>query len=269
MADDATDDTLRAALRQSLAAAPGMGAEASERVDQLVDEFLPFAGSVGRAEHATPEARSLAWLFAYRLGDQGVAALAVTAPLAAWRDTLGTVAARSVADAVLPLLLDGYARAREDRARVEVQRVLGESSLVAAVAPGVVLAVAAGPLDADAARALCDRAGQLMLRCEARAVVLDLSGLHEPDAGALVELWGVTSSARMLGAHAVVVGDGATLVAALDGAGVKADGVRRAATLAAGFEVLVRELGVPLTRDRGWAERAVALVRSAARRAAR
>jgi hypothetical protein len=265
----ADDDTLRAAVRQGLAEAPGMGAEAPARIDQLVEEFLPFAGSVARADRATPEARSFAWLFAYRLGDQGVAALAVTAPLAAWRDALGTEAARRVCDEVLPLLLDGYARAREDRARVELQRALGEAALVDEVSPGVVLAVATGPMDADAARSLCDRAGRLMLRREARAVLLDLSGLHEPDAGAVVELWGVTSAARMLGAHAVVVGDAPALAAALVAAGVKTDGVRRAATLAAGFEVLVRDLGVPLTRDRGWAEKAYALVRSAARRAER
>ncbi len=258
------DATLRNALREALAATPGMASESPQKIDSLVAEFMPFTDAAG-PKGASHEARSLAWLFAYRLGDQSLPPLAATATLLAWRDVVSTDAARTIADEVLPLVLDGYARAREDRAKSELQRALGEALTVAELAPGLVLAVAAGPLDADAARGLADRAGRLMLRAEARAVILDLTGLLSPDAASVAELWAVTSSARMLGAHAMVVGDSPALASALEGADARLDGVGRAPTLSAAVEALVQSHGFALAARDGWLSRALAFVREAAR----
>jgi anti-anti-sigma regulatory factor len=263
MASDVDDERLRAALRDALARTPGMATETSTRIDALVAEFMPFTRCAITSEGASPEARSLAWLFAYRLGDQSLPPLAATASLFAWRDLAATPAAQRVVDEVLPLVLDGYARAREDRAKAELQRTLGEALPVAVVAPGLVLAIAAGPLDADAARALADRAGRLMLQAEARAVLVDMTGLHDPDAATVSELWAVTSSARMLGAFAMVAGESSALVTALEGAGASLDGVGRAPTLVAALEVLGRDHGVSLAGHENWVSRAFAYVRSA------
>lgn len=259
------DATLRNALRDALAATPGMASESTERLDALVAEFMPFTDAATDARGASHEARSLAWLFAYRLGDQSLPPLAATATLLAWRDAVATDDASAIADEVLPLVLDGYARAREDRAKSELQRALGEALPVAEVSPGLVLAVAAGPLDPDAARALADRTGRLMLRAEARAVILDVTGLLSPDAGVVAELWAVTSSARMLGAHAMVVGDSPGLASALEGADARLDGVGRATSLSAGVDELMRTHGVTLAAREGWLSRALAFVREAAR----
>lgn len=259
------DATLRLALRDALAATPGMASESPQRLDSLVAEFMPFTDAVAGATGASHEARSLAWLFAYRLGDQSLPPLAATATLLAWRDVTSTDTARAIADEVLPLVLDGYARAREDRAKSELQRALGEALTVAELAPGLVLAVAAGPLDADAARNLADRAGRLMLRAEARAVILDLTGLLAPDAATVAELWAVTSSARMLGAHAVVVGESPALASALEGADARLDGVGRAPTLSAAVDALVQSHGFALASRDGWLSRTIAYVREAAR----
>lgn len=240
----AETDALRRAIREAIASTPGMAAEAPSRVDTLVDEVQPFvdAAAATRADAGlSPEARSLAWLLGYRIGTEGAPALAASAALRAWRDASGLAHAPRLADDALPLAMDGYARAREDNARAEVQRALGESLLVTELAPGVALVVAAGPLDADGARALADRAGQFMLRRESRALLLDLSGVREPDAAVASELWGAVSSARMLGVDAVVIGEGDALREALEGASVAPGEARRVPTLARAVELLARE----------------------------
>jgi len=250
----APDDVLRAAVRAALAASPGLGALPPEALDGVVAEFAPFLDAAGAATDADPlpaEARSLAYLFAWRLGEQGLPAPTSLVALLAWRDVLATERARRGADAALPLLVEGYTRAREDRARDEVLRQLAEALPVAELAPGVALVTAAGPLDADAARRLAERASPALLRRDARVLVLDLSGLGAPDAGVLLELWAIVESARMLGAATVVVG-GDALDAPLREAPVDRADVRRVATLAAATELVARELGVALVGSGGW-----------------
>ncbi len=206
MTDPPDDEAaLTAALCDALARVPGLAATPPATRDAWAEEFLPFARSAVAHAVATPELRSLAWLFAYRLGDQQAPAPAPLAALTAWRDHTGTDAARALAEQVTPLLLDGYARAREDRARATLLASLGASLPVMALSLDVLLAVAAGPLDGDAARALVERAGQQMLRSNARGVVLDLTGLHDPDAATLGELDAIAHAATLLGAHAAFV----------------------------------------------------------------
>jgi anti-anti-sigma regulatory factor len=248
------DDDLRGAIRAALAGSPGTGALPPDALDGVVAELAPFLDAVGAATDAEPlppEARSLAYLFAWRLGDQGLPAPVGLAALLAWRDAVATERARRAADAALPLLVEGYARAREDRARDDVLRQLAEALPVAELAPGVALVTAAGPLDADAARRLAERASPALLRRNARVLVLDLSGLTAPDAGVLTELWAVVESARMLGTASVVVGDDA-LDAPLREAPIDRADVRRVATLAAATELVARELGVALVGAGGW-----------------
>jgi anti-anti-sigma regulatory factor len=217
------EESLRIAaqVRAQLRLQPGLAAEGAARVDALVDELVPFIESVARAE-ASPEvpslwqeARSLVYLFAHRLADQGYTPLALSSALTVWRDASRRDLARPHADEVQALLLDGFARGREDATRSALQRHLGAHLPVARLVPGVVLAVAAGPLDAENARALADRAGTLLLRDEGRAAVLDLSGLDDPEPAVLAALWALVSSAQMLGAAVVTVGHAVLVRAAL------------------------------------------------------
>jgi hypothetical protein len=234
-----------------------VAAEPAGRVDALVAEARPFFEAVelafATALRTLPgEARSLAFLFAYRLGDQGYAALAPAAALSAWRGTWPEASAREALEEVAPLVLDGYARGREDRARAEAQAALAVALPVAAVAPGVVLVIAAGPLDADGARALAERAGRVMLRADAKTALLDVSGLVAPTEGTLSEVWGVLAAAQMLGVRCVVSGATAALGGALDGAPVP-ELALQTVTLAEGFQRALREAGVALGAERGFA----------------
>lgn len=247
------DDTARvmAAVRAELARVPGASALA-DKIDVIVGEVEPFIEAAARVlaspddAHATHEARSLAWLVAYRLGDQGFAPLAPAAVVQAWRSVAGD-GARALADVITPLLLDGYARSREDKARAELQRALAEALPVSELAPGVLWVVVAGPLDTEGARTLAERAGAAMLRGDARAVLLELSGLTTPDASVLTELYGVVSAAKMLGAESVVCVASEGVRAAMREVPLP-EGARRVETLAAGVEHALRAAGVSAGR---------------------
>jgi anti-anti-sigma regulatory factor len=248
------DDVTRDAVRAVLAGTPGLGSLAPDALDNLVAELAPFLDAMRAATDAVPlppEARSLVYLFAWRLGDQRLPAPTAVLCLLAWRDAVATERARRAVDAALPLLVDGYTRAREDRAREDILAQLAEALPVADLAPGVALVTAAGPLDGDAARRLAERASPALLRGNARVLVLDLQGLTAPDAGVVTELWAIVESARMLGAAAVVVG-GEALDAAVRDAPVDRAGVLRVPSLADATELVARELGVPLVRPEGW-----------------
>ncbi|MBI5513288.1 MAG: hypothetical protein HY909_05935 [Deltaproteobacteria bacterium] len=262
-AQDAREDRWER-FREALRRAPGVAAEPSARVEALVAEARPFFEAAERSfqarEAALPgDARSLAFLFAYRLGDQGYAALAPAAALAAWRGTWTDGASRDALEEVSQLVLDGYARGREDRARAEAQKALADALPVAPVAPGVVLVIAAGPLEADGARALAERAGSVMLRADARTALLDVGGLVAPTGAALAEVWGVVAAAQMLGVRCVVSGATPALGLALDEAPVP-ELALRTDTLAEGFQQALREAGVGLGAPRGFASWARSLL---------
>jgi hypothetical protein len=80
--------------------------------------------------------------------------------------------------------------------------------------------------------------------------------LCDPTPAIYAALWGVVHSARMLGAHVVVIGDVGELasVVTIDAS------VMTATTLADGIDALVRERGVSLKQNVGfmaWAKRFV------------
>jgi hypothetical protein len=228
--------------------------EAGRQLATLLAEAEPFvecarvAAAEGPLERSSSwrEARSMAWLLAYRLGDQEWPAHVAAAVIPAWRDAIGAPWAAAAADELVALFLDGYARGREDRVRSAAQKGLAEALPIGELAPQVVIMVAAGALDPDGARAFADRASSFMLRRDARAALLDVEGLQAPTAAVLVELWSIPSAARMLGVKMVVAGLSGVVGEAVRTSGVKEEGEVRCTTLAQGTEALLREAGIAL-----------------------
>lgn len=209
-----------AEIRADLARDALVAREDPAAIEAVVDELRPFLDAAARCLRdddvtARSELRSVAWLLAYRAGDKGVAALALESLLRAWR-ARAPVGAEALLDGVRELIVDGYAKGREDRCRAELLASLSTSLPCLQVAPRVFLVVAAGPLDLDAAQALADRAGAALLRADARAALLDLHGLAEPRLDVIAALWSVASSARAIGCTLVVSGATAALRQALD-----------------------------------------------------
>lgn len=208
-----------ALIRADLARDALVAREDPAAVEAVVDELRPFLDAADRCLRdddvaARSEMRSVAWLLAYRAGDQGVAALALESLLRAWR-ARAPRGADALLEGVRELIVDGYAKGREDRARAELLGALGASLPLVELAPRAFLVVAAGPLDVDAARALADRVGAALLRGEARSVVLHLHGLVEPRLDVVAALWSVASSSRVIGCACVVCGAGEVLRQAL------------------------------------------------------
>jgi anti-anti-sigma regulatory factor len=176
----------------------------------------------------------------------------VSAVVPAWRDALGTEWARAIADEVHALLLEGFARGREERARTEAQKGLADALPVAEIAPGVVVIVAAGALDPDGATALADRASSFLLRRDAKAALLDIAGLVNPSGAVLAELWAIPSSARMLGVRMFVSGVGGLVGEVVSQAHLHDEGETRVVTLADGVTQLLESANVAIGGPRGF-----------------
>ena len=246
-------------MRESLDRAARPFHSGDHSVDSLLAEAEPFVECASRAARdANPErtaswreARSFAWLLAYRLGDQGWAGPVVSAVAPAWRDANEAGWTRHGADEIHALMLEGFARGREDRARSEAQKALAAALPVAEIAPGVVVIIAAGQLDPDGATAFADRASAFLLRRDARAALMDIEGLVQPSAAVLAELWAVASSARMLGVRMVVSGVSGVVGELVKQAHLHEEGEARVATLAAGVDALLNGAGVVIGGPRG------------------
>ena len=259
--NDKAAEAVLAAMQGRLEAAARPFRETAKRIETLMAEATPFVESAVRAAREGPldrsvswrDARSFAWLLAYRLGDQGWPAPVTAAIVPAWRDAAGGGDwVNGAADEVATLLLEGYARGREDRARTDAQRGLADALPVTEIAPQVVLIVAAGALDPDGARALADRASSFLLRRDAKAALLDVEGVVAPTAAVLAELWSIPSAARMLGVRMVVSGVNGVVGEAVRTSNLHDEGERRVPTMAAGVEVLLRDAGIALGGGSGF-----------------
>jgi anti-anti-sigma regulatory factor len=216
----------------------------AERVDVFA-EFAPFVECAFRAlrESSTPsgvswnEARSMLWLFAHRMADHGVPAAVVVSALASWRvavtkdDERSSELSAMVFDELFSLVIDGYARGVEERERLRAQRALAAAAPVRELEPGLLIAIAAGALDAEGAQQFAERVAREALRRDARAVVLDVSDLEEVTPSVLAELWAIASAARTLGARTFVGGVRGVVHELLQSAGITNEGEVRVAHL--------------------------------------
>lgn len=202
-------DATLARVRAALEGSGHLAGESPERVATLGDELKPFVeaallcGDLPPADLLWSEARSLALLFAYRMGDQGYAPGVVSGAMLAWREAADAPAG-PVLDALWALLLDGYARGREDRARVALLRAMAEAAAVVEVAPRRWLVSGVGALDIDGAREVSARAAARLLRGDAEAVLLDLATGPPGEPAPMLELLGLERDAGSLGVRFIV-----------------------------------------------------------------
>jgi anti-anti-sigma factor len=264
---------LRDHLRAALVATASLATEHPDHLESLLDEFAPFAtaAEVALAAHdeSRTDARTLAWLFAYRVGGLGLPPTVLHAVLAAWRDFVATSAAMGFYERMLPTMLEGFVRAREDHCHAELQRTLSAEVRVATLAAGLRLVTLNGPLDADTADAIAERVAKTLHRDEARAVIVDLSGLASHSPSVIAALWGIAASARMLGVAAVVVGDEATLASSLEALGSERSLCALVPQVADALDHLSQRHGITLSTTPSWRTRFERGVRDAVLRAQR
>jgi anti-anti-sigma regulatory factor len=248
-----TIEPVRSAVREAIARAARPFSALAGRDGSIADELEPFIECADRAARqgegpdglAWREARSMAWLFAHRMGDQAIPAAVVTAGVIAWRDAVRTDSARAAFDAIAPLLVEGYARGREEHATLVGQRALAEAAPVRELEPGFLYAIAAGPMDADGAQSFADRVSRDILRRDARVVLLDVSDLEQVTPAVLAELWAVATSGRTLGARVIVAGVRGVVSEVLSTAGLHDEGELRVPLVADGMRAAREALEPP------------------------
>lgn len=235
--------------------------EQATRFEQLLTEWTPFVECSLRAESALrenerdeaavraafdrssawKEARSMAWLFAHRMGDQQVPVLLLTQLLKAWRMSGESFLSAVVQDDVLPLLFDGYSQGCEERLRQQTQRTLGEFAVIRELAPQSLLVIVAGPLEVEAVRAIVDRASREALRRDAKSLIMDIEQLHMPSHAVLAELWSMLPGVRTLGTQVYLSGVRGVVAELLNGANLRSEGEIRCETLAQAIALVHRD----------------------------
>lgn len=213
-------DALLAAVRADLERAARVAGEDPEAFRAVAEELRPFVDAAARCadprdDAAARELRSVAWLLAYRVGDQGLTGLTLESLLRAWR-AHGPLGAEGVLEGVRDLFTDGFARGREDRARQSLLRSLAGAVPLVPLGPKAFMVVVCDPLDASGADAVAERVGASLLREGARSVLVHLHALKDPGLDVLAPLWTLASSARMLGCACVFSGAREELLRALE-----------------------------------------------------
>jgi len=203
-------DALLDAVRDDLERAARVAGEDPSAFRAVAEELRPFVEAASRCadprdEAAARELRSVAWLLAYRVGDQGLTGLTLESLLRAWR-TRGPTGAEVVLEGVRDLFTDGFARGREDRARQALLRALAGAVPLIPLGPRAFMVVLCDPLDAAGADAVAERVGATLLREGARSVMVHLHALRDPGLDVLAPLWNLASNARMLGCACVFSG---------------------------------------------------------------
>lgn len=121
--------------------------------------------------------------------------------------------------------------------RAEIQRM---TLPVLAVWDRVVMIPVLGDLDGEGADQLTETALAAVARAQARAVIVDLTGLSRVDARTAQGLLGVLAAVRLVGAEGIVVGIRPAIASALVDADVELPRVRVLTSLREAIEVCVR-----------------------------
>lgn len=259
----AAGDSLESVLetiREAIHCAHKPFASTGLSADDVAAEFAPFvecvADALAQSRNDGPsgvswnEARSMAWLFSHRMANHGLAPAVVTAALSSWRDAVVRADASTsqwvqrACDELIALVIEGYARGVEEREKLRAQRALADAAPVRELEPGFLLAIAAGPMDAEGAQLFAERVSRDILRRDARVVVLDVGDLEEVTAAVMAELWAIPIAARTLGARTFVGGLRGMVLEVVSSAGLAEEGEVRVPLVAEAMR-LAREAIAP------------------------
>ncbi|MCA9607181.1 MAG: hypothetical protein KC619_16355 [Myxococcales bacterium] len=124
-------------------------------------------------------------------------------------DGLYGVGERSVLlDPLRATIVDGYVRAREERERDLAARRAADAVAWAELAPRCFAVFLRGEQDAHALEPRIEALGRALLDGDARACVVDLRGLREPDRDRIGQLFAIHAACSMLGVRTHFVGFG-------------------------------------------------------------
>ena len=222
-----TESILTRAMSALRAAAPGADPEAFA---VLEPEARPAVESLDMALclDTARDIRSLGHhesLAMFALLGRRAASLNISVPVAhrlapAILDAFERPVAPEVREGLVLACLDGFVRGREERVREERAARAAGALPSGEIVEGVRLLVLAGEHEADALTLRIEEFGRELMRTDARACVVDVSTLLDPDLRRAAALAAVEETARMLGVTCSYAGVGEGWGAAFEEAGI-------------------------------------------------
>lgn len=197
----------RAGFVEDKAAAGDLEAELSPVFETLMDA-APLTG-VTAASLQAREALAMTTLFGRRVANRDItpsaAYLALDAFLLAVAECISPLDV-DLRRALSSLFFEGYANAREERVLASERKQAADSQPVQLLQPGCVALVLSGQHEPEALADIVDRFGRSLLRLEARAAIVDITHLLQPDSARAAEVFAADASARMLGVTCIISG---------------------------------------------------------------
>lgn len=163
----------------------------------------------------------------------------------------GTHDLTPIEPALTATVIDGYVRACEERERERGARRAADAIPFAKLAPRCFAFFVRGEHDPDELARRVDELGRALLEGDARACVVDLRGLAEPDRERFAQVFAVHSTCTMLGVRAIFVGLGEAWRDLAEEARVDLALMATAPTVADALAEAFRTCGLELRERRG------------------
>lgn len=243
------------ALARDRALAEPLAIETRPVAEALL-EGLAGAGGVDPQRGELRETLALASLLGRRAAVLGATPSAALAIVPALTDAASPEDARA-AELVEPLravCLEGYVAAHDEAWEERADRRAAGAIPILEPAAGCVVVAPAGVQDADRLEEVLEELGRRLLDRDARACVVDASGLREPDPERARRLFGIEATCRMLGVACIFAGVSAPWARAASEAGLDLAELRTAPDFAAGLAAALDACGLEVRPRAGLSE---------------
>jgi len=188
--------------------APGLSEEARPVIEALAMGIVDGPGGDPElTEHH--EALAMVTLLGRRAGALGVtptAAMAIAGAMGAGLARIGLTVSEKLGGALATLSVEGYVAGREDALREQHEAASVENVVTLAIVPRVFALILCGDHEPEAIAEIVEGFGRRLLKGDAVAAIVDISGLTEATEEGAVEVFAAHSTARMLGVTCLFVG---------------------------------------------------------------
>jgi hypothetical protein len=212
-------------FREDRALAEELTLEAAPAIEALGFALDQNAhGDLSRIEHH--EGLAMVTLLGRRAGALGAtptAAIHLVPAIVRALDASGRKVPEALVRPLTAMCFEGYVAAREDAIESAQASAAIDNAAIVRFVPRGLLLILSGEHQPEVLSEIVERLGRQMLKHDAAAAVVDLTGLEGPNEERAIEVFGAHSAARMLGATCIFVGATDAWLAAARAARVDVD----------------------------------------------